>query len=288
MIKIKLFNFQLRRGILNASFTLKELRELTRIENVECHIDSQQFKDIEIDKILDKLARPRKRITEYMYNIAKSAPPQPPSSKKVINLVFLRTPVAILGENKRVSGVKLKVNKYDVNFSSADLCLNDEQALNSLPITQVANQPEEILPAGLIIRSIGYKNVNIDSADIPFDKKLGVVINERGKVAGKDGLYCTGWIKRGPRGVIVDTTSDAFETAQSMINDLVSIHSESQMHKAGLEKIKDILKERNVRYVDKEGWARIDEEEVKRGKLAGKPREKFNSIDEMLKVAFNE
>ena len=34
------------------------------------------------------------------------------------------------------------------------------------------------------------------------------------------GLYCMGWIKRGPVGVLVNTTSDAFETADAILSDL--------------------------------------------------------------------
>ncbi len=102
---------------------------------------------------------------------------------------------------------------------------------------------------------------------------------------GKDGLYCTGWIKRGPRGVIVDTTTDANETAKKIAFDLKN--SETSL-KEGTNQIVEILKNRNVRFVDKQGWSRIDKEEIKRGKLIGKPREKFQKIEEMLKVALND
>lgn len=98
-------------------------------------------------------------------------------------------------------------------------------------------------------------------------------------------LYCTGWIKRGPRGVIVDTTSDAFETAQRLCSDLVSLRSQDGDSKPGSEAILQVLRDRNVRVVDKEGWARIDLEEKQRGRQSGKPREKFSSINEMLDVA---
>jgi adrenodoxin-NADP+ reductase len=143
----------------------------------------------------------------------------------------------------------------------------------------------ETLQSDLVVRSIGYKNVNIDES-VPFDKKLGVVSNVGGKVIGKDGLYCTGWIKRGPRGVIVDTTSDAYETAQQLCNDLFSIDSQSNKQKQGGPQVEQLLKNRSVNFVDKNGWSKIDAEEIRRGQLVGKPREKINSVEEMLKVAF--
>lgn len=289
--KIENVTIVARRGVLNAAFTLKELRELTKIESIQCKIDLKQFQDINIDHILNKLARPRKRITEYMYNLAKSSSSLPNDfNKKTINFMFLRTPVEILGNNivnsKQVSGVKFKVNKYAVDFTSKDLKLDTEEALNALKVIDDNEKTIENIPADLVVRSIGYKNVNIDDS-VPFDKKLGVVLNQRGKVVGKDGLYCTGWIKRGPRGVIVDTTSDAYETAHQLCNDLVKLDSSNQelQNKAGTVKILNLLKERNVRVVDKVGWNKIDEEEKRRGKEVGKPREKFQSIDEMLSIA---
>lgn len=280
-----------RRGILNAAFTLKELRELTKIESVKCKIDLEYFKQVNIDTILDKLARPRKRITEYMYNIAKQSNTESTTikNKKTIEFKFLKTPIEILGGNAndagQVSGVRFKQNKYKFDFTSPGLKLDSEEALNSIPVVEEQNHESgiEITPADLVVRSIGYRNVNIDS-EIPFDKKQGVVLNDKGKVIGKEGLYCTGWIKRGPRGVIVDTTTDAYETAQKLCLDLVNSNLNE---KSGTEQIKSILSERNVRFVDKQGWIRIDEEELKRGKENGKPREKFQSIDEMLKVAFD-
>jgi adrenodoxin-NADP+ reductase len=274
-----------RRGILNAAFTLKELRELTKIESLVCQIDMKHFEDIRVERILGKLARPRKRITEYMYKLAKEARGST-TNKKTISLEFLKTPLEIIGNDatKQVSGVRFGLNRYDVDFERADLKLDSEEALNSLPV--VSTGVEKTEAADLVVRSIGYQNMNIDSTDIPFDKKRGVVLNERGKVLQREGLYCTGWIKRGPRGVIVDTTSDAFETAQQLCTDLLKRAQCDE--KPGSKKIVDILRERNVRFVDKHGWHKIDQEEKRRGKQVGKPREKFNSIDEMMKVAHSE
>jgi adrenodoxin-NADP+ reductase len=274
-----------RRGILNAAFTLKELRELTKIESLVCKIDVKQFEDIRVERILGKLARPRKRIIEYMYNLAKEST-NFTGNKKIISLEFLKTPLEILGNNltKQVTGVRFGLNRYDVDFERADLKLDSEEALNSLPVVSTGEVKTDA--TDLVVRSIGYQNVNIDSTDIPFDKKLGVVLNDRGKVLHREGLYCTGWIKRGPRGVIVDTTSDAFETAQQICSDLLKRTQDNE--KPGSKRVVEILRERNVRFVDKHGWHKIDNEEKRRGKEVGKPREKFNSIDEMIKVAYSE
>ena len=46
-----------------------------------------------------------------------------------------------------------------------------------------------------------------------------------------------------------------------------------------------LLAERGVQVVTFEGWERVDAEEVRRGRAAGKPREKMTSVPEMLAVA---
>ena len=188
-----------RRGILNAAFTIKELRELTKIGSIECQIDMANFEAIQIDKTLDKLARPRKRITEFMLKISQSNQTPSLSSKK-LKIEFLKTPVRILSnDSAQVVGVEFQKNKYDWNFATSDVDLSNEDKLNALPVTAIDGEPVQTLPANLVIRSIGFKNVSIDKS-IPFDKKTGVVLNNHGKVIDVNGLYCTGWIKRGPRG----------------------------------------------------------------------------------------
>ena len=288
-----------RRGILNAAFTLKELRELTKIPTIRCHIDPGHFRDICVEQTLTKLERPRRRLLEFMYNLSKQQQQPSPetATQKRIDFVFLRTPIEIRCESSsnggRVSSVRFAANKYAVDFSAADLKLDSEEALNALSVVAAderADDSELTMPAELVVRSIGYKNVNIDEY-IPFDKKRGVVLNEMGRVCGRSGMYCTGWIKRGPRGVIVDTTSDAYETARQMCNDLASSlashshSSASQPTKRGTQQLLELLRARGVKYVDKEGWRRIDTEEKRAGQLAGKPREKLQSVNDMLSVA---
>ena len=100
------------------------------------------------------------------------------------------------------------------------------------------------LPASLFFRSVGYKSLplpGLEDIGIRFDDQRGVIPNDGfGRVrspssAGKQqelpdgsviahlpGLYCAGWVKRGPTGVIASTMTDAFTTADSIIQDLAS------------------------------------------------------------------
>jgi len=42
-----------------------------------------------------------------------------------------------------------------------------------------------------------------------------------------------------------------------------------------------------VQVISFEDWEQIDQEEIKRGRAVGKPREKITDIQEMLKIAEN-
>ena len=55
---------------------------------------------------------------------------------------------------------------------------------------------------------------------MPFDEGRGTIPNEGGRV--EPGLYCAGWIKRGPSGVIGTNKKDATETVELLFEDLAA------------------------------------------------------------------
>lgn len=282
--KIEQITIVARRGFLNAAFTLKELRELTKIDSIKCSFNLNDFKFLtNLDQVIKGLDRPRKRLTEFMLKLAKDGLELKGNQTKLLKFLFLHKPIEIIGnlEDKQVKGVKLEQFEYDIE-TFKNLNLASEEDLNKLKLKDL--NKTITLDAGLLIRSIGFKNVNIDNTEIPFDKKLNVIPNDHGKVLEKEGLYCCGWIKRGPKGVIVDTTTDAYETASKLCSDLAK---QSPKNKQGSKLTLDLLKQRNVRVVDKEKWLKIENEEVRRGKLVSRPRIKIDTIDEMLKIAFS-
>ena len=84
-------------------------------------------------------------------------------------------------------------------------------------VRAVATGETEVLPVGLVFRSVGYKGVPMPG--LPFDERAGVIPNDRGSRAGRAGAarpcpacYVVGWIKRGPSGVIGTNKPDAVET----------------------------------------------------------------------------
>nr|XP_041575819.1 NADPH:adrenodoxin oxidoreductase, mitochondrial isoform X2 [Taeniopygia guttata] len=141
----------------------------------------------------------------------------------------------------------------------------------------------EELECGLVLSSIGYRSLPLDPA-VPFDSRRGVIPNSSGRVQGVPGLYCSGWVKRGPTGVIITTMNDSFDTAQSVLEDLQGGVLDVSLSREGFGLVESILHSRGVRPVSFSDWEKIDAAEVARGKAAGKPREKIVDPAEMLHI----
>lgn len=91
-----------------------------------------------------------------------------------------------------------------------------------------------------------------------------------------EGLYTSGWVARGPNGVIATTMFDAFSTADLVASDLALTSTKSRTD----FRIEELAGGR--RTVGWKDWERIDEEERRRGKVLGKVREKMTTVEEML------
>ena len=78
------------------------------------------------------------------------------------------------------------------------------------------------IAAQLVVRSVGYRGEPLPG--VPYDESTGRVPHAEGRVI-RDGAfsadeYVTGWIKRGPTGVIGTNKSDAVETVTSLLADV--------------------------------------------------------------------
>lgn len=61
-----------RRGPMQVSFTIKELRELTKLNGVQSMLSKEDFDRID-PAMIEKLERPRKRLTELMLKTARTS-----------------------------------------------------------------------------------------------------------------------------------------------------------------------------------------------------------------------
>lgn len=149
-------------------------------------------------------------------------------------------------------------------------------------------------PTSLAFRSIGYKSEAIDGMKdlgIDFDERRGIIPNDsHGRITslsedgtGIPGLYCSGWVKRGPAGVIANTMEDAFDTAESIAHDWENKGMFMSGTK-GWEALQEDAATKSLRPVSWDKWKKIDVAEKERGKTDGKERKKFTSIPDMLGV----
>jgi len=263
-----------RRGPLEAAFTIKEIRELINLPECRTMFRKDDFDHAR--QVVSTLPRPKKRLIELMCKTAFSDPTQEDLEKKnKLFPVFFRSPVEILGNGNKVTGVVFEIN---------ELRKSDDGSTRA-----VGTGKFEEVECGLVLRSIGYRSIKVDDG-IPFDSKMGFIPNNDGRVveeAGSNkvikGLYCSGWVKHGPVGVILTTMVESKATGNVIVEDLKDENvnlkglSDSDLH--------SFLESKGVKPLTYIDWQKIDEEETKRGAEVKKPREKIVSENEMIDVA---
>jgi ferredoxin/flavodoxin---NADP+ reductase len=250
-----------RRGPVQAAFTppeLKELGELAGAEPVvdprELELDPASLRDLEADR--DRARRNYDLLQEY----AARAPEGKP---RRIVLRFLASPLAILGEDE-VEGVEIVRNEL----------VEEDGRIVARPTGE-----REVVPAGLVLRSVGYKGVPLPG--VPFDERSGTIPNDRGRVEGAERTYAAGWIKRGPSGVIGTNKKDATETVDVLLEDARAGRLVRPPSGATLE---SLLDERDASYVEYEGWQLIDAVERRAGEPLGRPRVKLHNWEKLLET----
>src|SRR5438477_2693889 len=184
---------------------------------------------------------------------------KPEGKPRRIVLRFLTSPVAILGE-ERVEGVEV---------------VRNELVQENGRLAARATEQTEVIPAGIVLRSVGYKGVELPG--VPFDERGGVIPNEGGRVEGCERTYVAGWIKRGPSGVIGTNKKDATETVELLLEDARA----GRLRAAGGD-LALFLEKRRVRFVEHDGWRAIDEFERAAGEPLGRPRVKLRTWDDLL------
>jgi ferredoxin/flavodoxin---NADP+ reductase len=252
-----------RRGPAQAAFTTPELAELGELAGADVIVDPA---DLEGAVATDTNSE---RNLEVLRDYAARAPTGKP---KRLVLRFCVSPVAIVGE-ERVEGIELVRNRLETDGSGA--------------VRAVATDERETLDCGLVFRSVGYRGVALP--EVPFDEGRGTIPNDGGRVLDDvgqplSGVYCAGWIKRGPTGVIGTNKKDASETVELLLED---VEAGRLVRKPGVSAtaVDELLAERGVRTVEYAGWTAIDAAEREAGEKLGRPRVKLCSWDELLAAA---
>jgi ferredoxin--NADP+ reductase len=247
-------------------FTAKELRELGSLAGWDVQISQN---DLAVDPVsATEIAAPQTAANARNIQFLRECSLRSRSSDRTIEFRFLRTPVEVRGDCC-VSGVVFGVN-----------------SLTGEPFQQraVPTGQTEFVDAQTIFSSIGYGGIPFPG--LPFDRVAGVVPNSKGRVIGELGVcprtYVTGWIKRGPTGIIGTNRVDSIETVASLVADRPRMVGREREDNATLSRL---LVARDIRPVSFNEWRHIDIEELRRGQRLGRVRSKITSVQELVTVA---
>ncbi len=258
-----------RRGPVQAAWTSTELHEMGDMAGADIAVDPAE---LELDPASKaELAEASNIVQRNMDILREFAARRPEGKPRRIVLRFRVSPVAVLGE-EHVEGVELVRNELVPDGKGS--------------VRAQATEERETLSCGLVFRSVGYRGIACPG--VPFDEASGTMPNEAGRLVGDDGrplagVYCAGWIKRGPTGVIGTNKKDATETVEALLAD-----AEAGLiggHGVAAEDVDALLAERGVEAVVYSGWEAIDAAERARGEPLGRPRVKLTGWDELLSSA---
>ena len=259
-----------RRGPAQAAFTNPEIKEMGELADADVEILPEEARLDELSQAYVD-AHPDKTLLRKI-EILQSYAGRPFTGKsRRLSIRFLLSPTEIIGNGGgRVNALRLVKNELYADNGS---------------LRPRATEEHETIPADIVFRSVGYLGVPLP--DVPFDDRRGVIPNDRGRVLARDGkgpvagLYASGWIKRGPTGVIGTNKPDATETVERMLEDLKA-GTVLPADKPGVVAAERLVRERQPDYVSYEDWLRLDDIETSRGKESGRPRVKLTRTEDML------
>ena len=253
-----------RRGPAQVKFSPLELREALHIEGVQAIVSEEDFVyDQGSQDAIDSNNQ-----TRVMVKTLEALKDEPQDvQERRLHLHFFESPTEVFGQDGKVVG--LEVERMELDGTG-----------NVKPTGE-----KKTYPIQAIYRAVGYLGSPLD--EIPFDAKSGVIKNNEGRVLNDEGvqipgIYCTGWIKRGPVGLIGHTKADAIETISHVIGDKETWWQPSS---PGEQQIVDLLKAKSVDFIDWPGWLAIDAQEKSLGEAEGRERIKLFNRAQMLQIS---
>lgn len=255
-----------RRGPAQVKFTPPEIKEFGELAIADVLVDAAAM---ELDPASAAAAEENSETRRNLEHLREFSTRELTGKSRRVHFRFLVSPVEIVEEAGQITAVRLEHNMLQADDSGY---LNAE-----------GTGEYETIPAGLVLRSVGYKGIPLEN--VPYDTRRGTIPNEQGRVkdpatgAQIAGEYVVGWAKRGPSGVIGTNKPDAVETVELMLSDLPETEPAAQPDPAAIDAL---LEERKLVFVTIEGWQLLDQLEVAKGKAQGRPRVKFTRIQEML------
>ena len=252
-----------RRGPMQVKFTPLELRELGELGDVDMIVHDEDF---DFDEASREAIAANKQLFVIDKIFGQWRERETGKASRRLHLHFYAKPTKVLGVDGRVTGFRFERTAPD----------GAGGVVGTGEVREVQVQA--------VYRAVGYFGSTLD--EIPFDEVRGVIPNHEGRVMDGTsvvpGVYATGWIKRGPVGLIGHTKSDAMETISHLVKDQASWWSPAEPDE---DSVSGLLDSRGVRYTNLEGWHRLDAHERALGEAEGRERIKVVDREEMLRVS---
>lgn len=259
-----------RRGPAQVKFSPLELRELGHVRDVDVIVYEEDFDFDEGSEAAIASSNHVKQVVKTLVDWTMKEPEDFTASRR-IHLHFLHSPHEIIGEDGHVTAIRTERTEL-----TGDGTVRGTGEFVDTPVQAV-------------YRAIGYFSSNIPG--VPFDEVRGVIPNIEGRVVGDDGapipgMFATGWVKRGPVGLIGSTKSDAQQTIGHLVEDaMIGIIGDTA---PGGDSMIAELEERGVRYTTWHGWELLDAYERELGEPLGRERLKVVERETMTAVSRNE
>lgn len=255
-----------RRGPMQVKFTPLELRELGELRDVDIVVHEEDF---DYDEASKNAISSNKQVFVIDKVFTKWRAREAGSASRRLHLHFHARPAEITGSGN-VDGFRYERTVPDGSGGV------------------VGTGEFRELGVQAVYRAVGYFGSALEG--IPFDEKRGVIPNREGQVLDDHdrivpGIYATGWIKRGPVGLIGHTKSDAMETIKHLVNDQANWWWPADPDE---QSVVDLLASRGIEFTDLDGWHRLDEYEKALGEPVGRERIKVVPRDEMVAVSRDE
>ncbi|AOW93314.1 pyridine nucleotide-disulfide oxidoreductase [Rhodococcus sp. WMMA185] len=258
-----------RRGPAQAKFTPLELRELDHSPTIEVIVDPE---DIDYDEGSEQARRNSKQVDMVANTLQDWAIRDVGNRPHKLFLHFFESPAEVLGQDGKVVGLRTERTQLDGTGN-----VKGTGKFNDWDVQAV-------------YRAVGYLSQNI--AKLPFDEQAGTVPNEAGRVIIDDtatgsarfmpATYVTGWIKRGPVGLIGHTKGDANETVANLLEDRPQFAEPADPRE---DAIIEFLEGKQVPYTTWQGWYRLDAHERSLGEPEGRERIKVVEREDMLRAS---